>query len=605
MKNKPSLLRLLALLLAFGLVAAACGDSDDDGDGDTETTEAPAETDEGDGDTEETDAPDEGDGDTEETDAPAAAGGELILAAEQWPECLNPVTSCANASWLSWSVHVHTMARAMELDIDSNFVPSPVLTEAPTVDNGGLVVNDDGTFDLTFNIAEDAVWSDGTPVTSADFEFTWQAKLNTTGVLSTVGYDQITAVDTTDPKVAVITFGQPYAAWQDLFGGTTEYLLPAHGFSGTDTANDWNDEITISGGPWLLESWSPDQLILVPNDNYWVAERMPQVDRVVMVPREDTDTEVVALQAGEVMAIFPQPFPGAKDRLTGDIEFVGGGGTFLEGLWINQLAPAENAGASAVTSTAVRQAIAYALDRQQIADVALGSIIDGPEVLNCQGWNPTFGDWCDSTDFAQYEQDLDRVAELLEGDGWTRPDPDGLWEKDGQQLILQWNTVAGNKRREDVQALVQEMTAPAGIGWEIVNYDAGELFQNRLPVLNFGPVALYANSTSPDPSIATLYDQENIPTEANGFSGQNNMAWDNDEATELARAVDLEVDPAARLELVRQLGDIAAQEVPWIPLYLLPNVSGWRSDLVGGPVGDWYFSPHGGSNNIYEWTVTG
>ncbi|MEM8905805.1 MAG: hypothetical protein AAGF02_19040, partial [Actinomycetota bacterium] len=89
MKNKRSLLRLLALLLAFGLVAAACGDSDDDsGDGETETTEADAgET--GDGEeTEATEAP-------EETAPPApdveagATGGTLIWAHEQEPPDLH------------------------------------------------------------------------------------------------------------------------------------------------------------------------------------------------------------------------------------------------------------------------------------------------------------------------------------------------------------------------------------------------------------------------------------------------------------------------------------------------------------------------------------
>ena len=65
----------------------------------------------------------------------------------------------------------------------------------------------------------------------------------------------------------------------------------------------------------------------MPNPNYWVPERVPLVDRVVMVSREDTDSEVVALQTGEVMAALPQPFPGAKDRLVGDLTFVAGPGT--------------------------------------------------------------------------------------------------------------------------------------------------------------------------------------------------------------------------------------------------------------------------------------
>jgi len=606
-RSKRRLFQLLALLFAFALVAAACGDSDDDGGGEsTDTTAAGgADTTEAGTDTTASDTTAADTATTAEGGAAGVEGGEAILAAEQWPECLNPLTSCANASWLAWSVHTHILPRAMELDPENNFAPSPVLVEAPSLDNGGLVVNDDGTFVLTFQISPDAVWSDGTPITSEDFRFTWEATVGTTGTLDTGGFDLVTDVDTTDPKTAVITFSEPYGSWADMFGGTTRYLLPAHAFTGPDISAEWNDAIDVSGGPWLLESWGADQAILVPNDTYWDEERVPVLDRVVIVPREDTDTEVTALQTGEVMAAFPQPFPGASDRLTDPVTFTGGGGTFLEGLWINQMAPAANPGATAVQSPAVRQALAYALDRQQIADTALGSIIESPEVLNCLGWNPTFGDWCDSTDFEGYTQDEGMVSQLLEADGWTRPDPNGLWQKDGQDLVLHWNTVAGNARREDVQALVVEMTRPFGIGWEIQNYDAGELFENRLPQLNFGPVALYANSTSPDPTVSTLYDQENIPTEANQFAGQNVMAYDSDQATELVRAIDREVDETARLELVRELGDLLAEDVPWIPLYLLPNLTAWRTDMLTGPVGDYYSHAYGGFANMYDWERVG
>ncbi len=526
-----------------------------------------------------------------------ASGGELVLAVEQWPECLNPITSCANASWLNWSVTTHVLPSLMELDVDNAYQPSPTLLEEPTVGNGGLMVAGDGTFTVTYRLNPDAVWSDGTPFTSTDVWFTWRARLDTEGSLSTIGYDLITDVATADPKVAVVTFSEPFAPWRDLF----DPILPAHALGpDTNIAGQWNESIPISGGPWLSQSWSQDQHVLVPNDNYWEPERRPLVDRVVMVPREDTDSEIVALQTGEVMAAFPQPFPGAVQRLTGDLTFVGGGGTFLEGLWINQNAPDRRFD---VTKN-IRQAVAYSLDRQLIADVALGSIIDNPPVLQCAGWNPTFGDWC-GDDFARYSQDAAKVADLLAAEGWTRPDPDGLWVNlDGTELILQWNTVAGNKRREDVQALVVEMTAPFGIGWEIINYDAGELFQNRLPVMNFGPVALYANSTSPDASVTSYYDIDGIPSEANGFSGQNFTAYASTEASDLAAAIDREVDATARLALVRQLSEILATDVPWIPLYLLPNLLAWNGTRVAGP-GKWTFSVYGGFKDMYDWTVLG
>ncbi len=525
----------------------------------------------------------------------ATGGGTLVLAVEQWPECVNPVTSCANATWTIWSVLIHYLPRLMELDQTNTYVASSLLVEEPTVANGGLVTADDGTFTLTYRLNPEATWSDGTPITSTDVWFTWRAGLDTTGTLSTIGLDLITDVDHSDPHTAVITFSEPYAPWPTLFSG----LLPAHELGpDTDIADQWNDEITVSGGPWIQEEWNQEQHILVPNRSYWDAERIPLVDRVVMVPREHTDSQLLALQTGEAMAAFPQPFPGARERITGDLTYEVAEGTYMEGLWINQDAPERRFD----MTRNVRQAVAYALDRGQIGEVALGTIVADPPVLQCAGWNPGFGPWCQD-DFARYTQDAAKVAELLEADGWTRPDPDGLWvNADGEELVLAWNTVAGNKRREDVQALVVDMTAPLGIGWEINNYDPGELFQNRLPVMNFGPVALFANSTNPDPSVASLYDIDGVPTEENGYTGQNFTAYRNQEVSDLAFAIDAEVDPAKRLGMVHQLSKILADDVPWIPLYILPNMIIWDSTAVSGP-GAYVSSPYGGFFDIFDWTV--
>ena len=524
-------------------------------------------------------------------------GGEIALAVEQWPECLNPLTACSNATWLSWSVLVHLQPGLMEFDERNNLRASPVLAETPTADNGGAVPNADGTFTVTYRLNSEARWSDGTPITSTDVWFTWRAILDTEGSLNTVGYDLITDVNHDDPQTAIIAFSERYAPWRTLFGG----IVPAHGFDGeTDISGYWNDSIPISGGPWRQESWSSEQHILVPNENYWVPERMPLVDRVVMVPREDTDAEIAALQTGEVMATFPQPFPGAKERLGPPLAFVSGAGTFIEGLWINQAAPDRR---FEITSR-LRQALAYSLDRERIADVALGPIIDDPVVLQCAGWNPAFGDWC-GDDFAHYGQDMDIVEGLLIADGWTRPHPEELWvNADGVELVLQWNTVAGNSRREGVQALVAEMTEPFGIGWEIINYDAGELFQNRLPAMDFGPVALYANGTNPDPSVTALYDIDGIPSEANGYSGQNFTAYASQYASDLAFAIDAEIHENNRVELVHELGAVLAEDVPWIPLYVLPNLLAWDPEVLEGP-GKWVSSVYGGFYDMYDWTVIG
>ena len=127
-------------------------------------------------------------------------GGEIVLAVEQWPECLNPITSCNNATWLSWSVLVHLLPRLMEFDVNHNIGASPVLMEAPTVDNGGAVLNDDGTLTITYRLNPEARWSDGTPMTSTDVWFTWRAIIDTEGSLNPTGYDLITDVEPRRPS---------------------------------------------------------------------------------------------------------------------------------------------------------------------------------------------------------------------------------------------------------------------------------------------------------------------------------------------------------------------------------------------------------------------
>ena len=178
-------------LAVLALLAAACGRSDEA----PESSPQPAVSETDDVGAGSPDQAQPSEPDTENTEAPAAPerpGGEIVLAVEQWPECLNPLTSCANATWLIWSVLVHVLPGLMEFDINNNIRASPVLVEAPTVENGGAVLNADGTLTITYSLSDEARWSDGVPITSTDVWFTWRAKLDTEGSLNTIGYDLIT-----------------------------------------------------------------------------------------------------------------------------------------------------------------------------------------------------------------------------------------------------------------------------------------------------------------------------------------------------------------------------------------------------------------------------
>jgi peptide/nickel transport system substrate-binding protein len=164
----------------------------------------------------------------------------------------------------------HVLPYAMVLDLNGNFVASPLLTEVPTLDNGGITQNP---FTITYHLNPNANWADGSPITSADFDFTWRAIMNTTGAYTTTGYDQIKTIDTTDPKTAVIKFNKIFVDWPDLFGGVYQGIIEKAAFPKfannpkPNLKNEMQDNIPFSGGPWVLKSWSKEQAVFTRNDS--------------------------------------------------------------------------------------------------------------------------------------------------------------------------------------------------------------------------------------------------------------------------------------------------------------------------------------------------
>ena len=170
MRRTPRSVKVLALLLGLGLFAAACG-SDDSGSSAGTTASGGAGT-----------TASGGAGTTAAADR-TPTGGTITVGAEQWPECINPVTQCANSSWMQWMIMSPTMTGPWFTTNDGSYEVQPLLAEEPTLDNGGITQDP---FTITFKINPDAVWDDGSPITSKDFDFTWHSTLDTEGSLSTI-----------------------------------------------------------------------------------------------------------------------------------------------------------------------------------------------------------------------------------------------------------------------------------------------------------------------------------------------------------------------------------------------------------------------------------
>ncbi len=538
------------------------------------------------------------------TSAPPSAvpqGGEAVFGAEQWPECVNPITSCSSATWTWYSVLLHVLPHAAILDLKGNFVASPVLTELPTLANGGITQNP---FTLTMKISDKAVWEDGSPITSKDFDFTNKAILNTTGAYTTVGYDQIDTIDTTDPKSAVIKFKQVFVDWPDLFGGVYQGIFKAAAFPNADAEkpnlkDDMLDNIPFSGGPWVLKSWSKDQAVFSKNTNFF--GKKANLDQVTFVPRIDQSTEINSLLTGEVAAIYPQPADvSLLDQVAGNpnVKAVGSDGGYFEALWFNH-------DSAPLDDPAVREAVMYAVDRQSVIDAIIKLNNPNAAVLNCGFVSfPNIGNWCQQSPlpFEQFTYDPAKAKEVLTAAGYDCSATPCT--KNGQPLVVEYSTVATNTRRTTTQELLKDKAKDAGIEFKIKNYDAGVLFGDVAPHGKF-TIADYATGGSVDPSITASFGCDAIPSEKNSFAGGNWNHWCNDQADTLMTQSDQEIDPAKRLDLLSQVYQLEATDFLSLPLYVLPNVGAWRTDQIAGPITDYIPSNLGMFYNMNEWYKAG
>jgi len=521
------------------------------------------------------------------TAAAAAGGGVLRIAAEEEPSCGDWIANCAGSSWGVWSLGIQTLPQALIVDSDGNYVPGPVLADFPTLDAGPPMK-------ITYRIAPNAVWSDGQPITSKDFEYLWKQITTGKGIYDTTGYADIESIDTTDPKVAVVTMSTPYAAWRDLFGGFN-FLLPSHLLEGKNRHKEMKDGYAFSGGPWTLDGgkagWKRGKTItLVPNPDFWGPK--PSISKVVFQFITNSAAELQAVVTGQVQAAYPIPQQGqldqlaSKSNLTHEIAF----GNEFEGFWIN-------AAHFPFNSTSVRQAVLYATDRQAIVDQIVKPSAGEGRVLQ-SFIVPTFRQYYMPT-FATYDHDPTKVDELMQGDGWKKNSA-GIWAKNGRTASFQIVTTAGNKNRELTQQLWQSQLRQAGFDAKIKNASSDVLFGKLAPSGRF-EVALFSSVGTPDPGLCVLFCSKNIPNKKNDFTGQNWTRLVSRQIDTLWSEADTELDATKRANIVKEGQVVLAATAISIPLFQQPSVFVYDHTKIGGPVGT--NTVLGPFYNLNEWVL--
>jgi peptide/nickel transport system substrate-binding protein len=505
----------------------------------------------------------------------------------QEPDVLNPLytnmwfSSITQQIWNCWA-----------WDFDDQNNPHPVLVkEMPSEENGGI--SPDGRV-ITLKLRDDIVWSDGTPITSEDFVFTYEMTMNPKNtVASTHPYDKLEKVEAPDPKTVVMTFKEPFAAWQaTLWHG----LLPAHILrpvfekEGTIDNAEWNRAPTVGCGPFVFKEWESGSFIrFVANKKYWLGR--PKIDEIFIRIVPDDASQVAALKAGDGdlgTFIAYSDIPTLEQAGVHMVKVFSG---YNEG-WYFYLHPEK--GHPALKDVRVRQAIALAFDRFSVCKDLLLGLTKPPATYwaNTPWQDPTLEPW---------PYDPERAKQLLDEAGWKDTNGDGVRDKDGVELVLTLGTTTREIRR-DVQAVAQQQLAQVGIKLELANADS-DIFFNSYG--EGGPCAtgqydIFEYSTTPqypDPDTADWLCSE-IPSDENP-SGVNWQSVCDEELDGLFKLQATQVDPAERQQTFHKITRLIYEKVYWLGVWEDPDI--WA---VGPRLKNVRLSGATPFFNIVEWDLS-
>lgn len=360
-----------------------------------------------------------------------------------------------------------------ELDSEMNF--QPMLADSITTE-------DNQTY--TVHIDDAATWSDGTPVTAADVEFTFRRLASPVIANSTMVYNvfvgvgddgfveegatSVEGVKIIDDKTIQFTAKSPMP-YTTFITAYARYLhtLPKHVLEKYSEAElstlDWFNHPDVVSGAFIVTDYDANHYISYSaNKNFW--KGAPKLDKL-NIKIVDGSQVYAGLQSGEIdithhtMTAIPQEDTESIEALE-NVENVYGSPITNQSVFIQT---------ANITDARVRQALVYAIDRQQILDQLLkghGEVVDG--FLSSAG--PFY-----DAEIVPVSYDADKAKELLDEAGWDGSQTLRFFVNSGestfvnaaQVMVAQWAAV-GIKVEVQTMDLSTLMTAAGSTSYDML-----------------------------------------------------------------------------------------------------------------------------------------
>ena len=434
---------------------------------------------------------------------------------------------------------------------------------------------------ITYVLRDGVTWHDGTPFTADDVVYTFDliAK-NNLGVNAQYLTDFVSA-KATDAKTVVLTFKAPQA----FDPGLIVPILPQHIWSKMtpDQMGKFPNANPVGTGPFTFKDRKQGQSVSIARNSTWWGTK-PAAAAVSWTVYTNDDVLAQALKTGDV-DIVPQVPPTVFNGIQSDKSLTSAtlDSFSFHHIGINVWTDKKSKGNPLLLDKAVRQALGYALDRNQIAQIAYaGQAKPGDSILM-----PTFGDfyWTPSAD-QKIDNNPDKANQLLDAAGYTSKDADGIRQsKDGKPL--KFRLIAIDSTSVDVRTaqLFQATALKVGIKLDFTTVDSDTM------------ASTVYNTDGPDWDLFVWgWDSGvNDPSYMLGvpltsqIGGNNDVFYSDAKYDSLYQQQSTELDHAKRVALVQQMQQMFYEECAYlVAVYTkkLQAYKGWGNltEVPGGIV---------------------
>ncbi len=397
----------------------------------------------------------------------------------------------------------------------------------------------------------DALWHDGTPVTASDVKFSIE-RIKDPDVASprSSNFATVEQIDVIDDRTVVFTLSQPFTPLLSFFASSLNVIVPQH------VVEEHGDlqNVVVGSGPFrFVESLPQTRLVLERFDDYWGVDgdgnSLPYLDGITFTFYPDATARSTAIQTGNVDWI---EYVASVDVLPleadPNVVVVGGPTANYRAVQFNHERPPFD-------DYRVRQAFAYAIDKQMIVDLALFGV-DG---VVATGATVPPGNFY-AVESPYNVRDVEKARELLAEAGF----PDGF--------EFEFYVTSTYSFLRDPAEVVQSNLADIGVtanikleDWSIYlpNYLAGEF-----------TVILTGSSGQADPDAF-------LHTPFYSTSSGNWISFADERVDELLDAGRLEPDPSVRREIYREAQERILHVSPMVFLFHSAQYSANRPNVQG------------------------